>query len=489
MNNASIPPEVVILHTASDRAVSAHIHDLLKDRWRVWSFSEAPSQQWTADVEQHISNAAITIFIWSNESIRSESEVRNELLYAKRKNKPRLHVCVDDSDLPIHASGEPTLNHHRDINTPDFAESLHNNVSNLATPAPNRSDRIVFPRSGKSVALPCFARSVSSFETLRQPTDALIALNLHPSRDPILVSAYDLSRANTTSQHHINTYIEQLSASRHDEPGTVLFLDSGNYEASRRRNLPQQGADEPVAWTVEEFQQTVRQWNLFDVLFSFDDPHHSGTEKEMARRVIELFQLTCDAARETQDVVPIIHAVPSPERNVNLNKLKYVITAVVSELAPTMVAIPEREIGDGILERMKNTAAIRQHLDSLDGKVFLHLLGTGNPISIAALSASGADSFDGLEWCRVAAEPGTGRLFHAQHGDFFSEEILRLSDHPRVAQMVDDEEFYMRLLVQNVEVYDEWMARLQSNIRWYGPNGALSTVGDEGIRQKLEGAL
>lgn len=489
MTNASIPPDVVILHSASDRDVSAHIHDLLKDHWRVWSFSEASSQQWTAEVEQHISNAAITVFIWSNESLRGESEVRNELLYAKRQNTPRLHICIDDSGLPIHASGEPALNHHRDTNTAQFVETLHQNVSNLALPAQTRSHQIDFPRSGKSVALPCFARSVSSFETLRQPTDALIALNLHPSRDPILVSAYDLSRSDTTDQHHVSTYIEQLSASPNDQPGSVLFLDSGNYEASRRGNLPQLGADEPVAWTVDEFQQTVRNWTTFDVLFSFDDPHHAGTEHEMARRVIDLFQLTCDAARETQDVVPIVHAVSGSDRNVNLRKLKYVISAVVSELAPKMIAIPEREIGNGLFERMKNTSAIRQHLDSLDGKVFLHLLGTGNPISIAALSASGADSFDGLEWCRVAAEPGTGRLFHAQHGDFFSEEILRLSDHTRVARMADDEEFYMRLLVQNLEAYDEWMARLQSNIRRYGPNGALSTVGDEGIRKKLEGAL
>jgi hypothetical protein len=36
----------------------------------------------------------------------------------------------------------------------------------------------------------------------------------------------------------------------------------------------------------------------------------------------------------------------------------------------------------------------------------------GNPWSIAVLTAAGADSFDGLEWCRVTVDRRTAQLHH-----------------------------------------------------------------------------
>jgi hypothetical protein len=81
---------------------------------------------------------------------------------------------------------------------------------------------------------------------------------------------------------------------------------------------------------------------------------------------------------------------------------------------------------------------IRDELDKLPFYQPLHILGTGNPWSIAVLAAAGADSFDGLEWCRVAVDRDTGRLNHFQHFDFFAYQA-RLADSPIALAAVDDE--------------------------------------------------
>jgi hypothetical protein len=62
-------------------------------------------------------------------------------------------------------------------------------------------------------------------------------------------------------------------------------------------------------------------------------------------------------------------------------------------LNPIFVAVPKRELGDGLLERARNVVRIRRRLDRLGYHCGLHLLGTGNPISILEYSLCGADTF------------------------------------------------------------------------------------------------
>ena len=62
---------------------------------------------------------------------------------------------------------------------------------------------------------------------------------------------------------------------------------------------------------------------------------------------------------------------------------------------------------------------IREALNELYFYQPVHVLGTGNPASIALLAAAGADTFDGLEWSRYVADGETKNLHHFQHYDLF----------------------------------------------------------------------
>ncbi len=87
----------------------------------------------------------------------------------------------------------------------------------------------------------------------------------------------------------------------------------------------------------------------------------------------------------------------------------------------------------------------------------LHLLGTGNPLSIIAYALAGADSFDGLEWCQTVADHDTGRLLHFQQWD-----LLR---HQTEWGRNNALPYIQSVLMHNLCFYGRLMADLHEAIR------------------------
>jgi queuine/archaeosine tRNA-ribosyltransferase len=85
----------------------------------------------------------------------------------------------------------------------------------------------------------------------------------------------------------------------------------------------------------------------------------------------------------------------------------------------------------------------------------LHLLGTGNPISIAIYSINGADSFDGLEWCQLIIDHETSLLLHLSQYDFVKMQTSYESSEV-------GEEF--KAILHNLEFYKIWIDRLRTAI-------------------------
>ena len=118
---------------------------------------------------------------------------------------------------------------------------------------------------------------------------------------------------------------------------------------------------------------------------------------------------TRDATLTSAPIVPIVHSRRLKTGKYDLTRLPWLLCELAKDLHPLIISVPERELGDGLIERVRAMQWIRQELDALPFYQPIHLLGTGNPWSIAALAAAGADSFDGLEWCRVVVD-----RFHRQ---------------------------------------------------------------------------
>lgn len=284
---------------------------------------------------------------------------------------------------------------------------------------------------GKELPLPVFFPSISSVKTALPPQDYLDVLSsLVGFNSQFLVSAYDLA---TIAEPE--SAVQVLQASR--EAGALILMDSGNYESFWK--------DAQSKWPQSAFHDMLEKFHC-DLAFGFDEQHPPDDLSQHVSLVVSRWHEDQAAAGQAL-VVPIVHGAA--------DTLPDLCAAVANGVDAPMIAVPERRLGDGVLERARTVLAIRQKLDQQETYTALHLLGTGNPISIALYTSMGADSFDGLEWCQTVVDHDSALLYHLSQADFFSAQT----------GWGDEELSYQaRTLAHNLEFYSEWMQRLRAAV-------------------------
>jgi hypothetical protein len=265
---------------------------------------------------------------------------------------------------------------------------------NRSAQSPNR--RYVLKLGAEEIALPVFFPSISSVKTQNSPLAYFQVINSVFKAKQFLISAYDLVRTDPDTRSQL---LQEREIAADDE--TLVLMDSGNYESFWR------GPAEP--WTVGEYHEALAAFRP-DVAFGFDDQSPPENESEHLRLWIEQFHADQHAAG-TALVIPIIHG--------DAQQIAGICARFVKASSTKYVAVPERCLGSDLFERVRTVASIRRSLNELDSYVFLHLLGTGNPLSLALFSEAGADTFDGLEWCQTAVDYQTKLLHHFSQGALF----------------------------------------------------------------------
>jgi len=256
-----------------------------------------------------------------------------------------------------------------------------------------------FPRSflietsGKSFETPFFIPAISS---IKAEMDILGYIDLiekvgYPA---FLVSAYDISKLGKKKKE---TMIKDLT--QHTGKKILVFLDNGNYEACwyKDRN-----------WTLEELK-TVLDEVYPDFCFSFDVFCDKGKSiEEHAKETITSIAKTA-GMQKTGSTIALIHSNPE--------HFPKIIWKVVEYLTPEIVAIPERELGSSLLEKAQTIRKVRVKLGKMKKSIPIHVLGSGNPISILIYTLCGADIYDALDWSNSFIDPKTGQLFNFSHKD------------------------------------------------------------------------
>ena len=281
----------------------------------------------------------------------------------------------------------------------------------------------------RSLPLPVYFPSISSVKTALLPQDYLQLLSsLGGLNGQFLVSAFDLAGIDQSQSMQ-----GALSSAR--QAGIVTLMDSGNYESFWK--------NAQTNWKQADFHKMLADFPC-DLAFGFDEQQPPANADDHIALVAERWQADQVAAGSCQ-IIPIIHGSAS--------ELPTLCATVATKTGVTMLAVPERRLGDGVLERAGAVQAIRAVLNELGRYVVLHLLGTGNPISIVLYSAMGADSFDGLEWCQTVVDHDTGLLHHLSQADFFAGQTAWGDD--------DKLSFQARTLAHNLEFFSDWMRRLR----------------------------
>lgn len=292
----------------------------------------------------------------------------------------------------------------------------------------------VFSIGNGKLTLPEYFPSVSSVKTSLRPLEYIkILAALEPIAANFLVSAFDLARLTCEERKEASALLNRVTKAER-----VVLMDSGNYEGYWS------GAE--TSWRHSDFFESLRHFTC-TAAFGFDERRQLREVNEHARLILTR-QREDIASGNGVPIIPVIHG--------EFGTLPDLCKSVAECLDVNILAIPERRLGEGIFQRVKTIASIRQALDETGRYVALHLLGTGNPLSLALFSIVGADSFDGLEWCQTVVDHGTGALSHLSHADFYSAQT----------EWVDaDVPPQLRVLAHNLTFYANWMKRLRVSIR------------------------
>jgi queuine/archaeosine tRNA-ribosyltransferase len=441
--------DICIIYAHPSKSVVAKLHALLSERYDVWWDERIHSGPYREKIERQLAQAKCVIPVWCRVS-RADPDVIDEAKFSERRTIPLLPVRIEDVEAPLGFGPLQTIDLLGWKGELDHlgVQALMRNIQKVIDAPPPlllRPNELVV--NDHSVASPVFFRSVSSHETPIPPEEAVRALTLF-GPDTLLVSAYDM-----VHQEHADRIVRDLESYR--SAGGIVLLDSGNYEAYRKGDYE---------WNPDLLREAI-EVTPYDEAFCFDQLEPPSEIDEAVRAVVSAVER--DSAHGRRPVLPIVHApLNGATRAAKIDLVPELMKRVARELRPALLAIPERELGPGLMERARNVYQIRKQMDTLGFYQPLHLLGTGNPLSIAVFTAVGADSFDGLEWCRTVVDHDKARLYHFQQYDFFAWQSEQYAVSPIVREAVRNDKvgFSGKVVFHNLEFFASWMKELREHL-------------------------
>ena len=271
--------EIVIVYASCNRGMARALHAILSEHWQVWYDGLMAAGNYRPEVERRIAQAKCVIPLWCRVS-REDDDVIDEAQLAKTKCITLLPVRLEDVDPPLGFRGMQYV----DLLGWDGGgdnPGINDLVAKLKQIVPSVPRMLARTQSltlgEKSVSLPTLFQSVSSHETQLQPQAAISALSLFGSK-AVLVSAYDFKKRRGEggdAQSRREDMVADLRRLR--EAGSLVLLDSGNYEALRKRD---------TSWKAKDLHATFRTVP-HDLAFSFDDMAPPSDAEGIARQVLD----------------------------------------------------------------------------------------------------------------------------------------------------------------------------------------------------------
>jgi len=294
-----------------------------------------------------------------------------------------------------------------------------------------KKDRLFeFFINGKDVNTPFFYPAISSVKTNYGVEEYLKFFEkfYYPS---FLISSYDIYNIRKNKKLSIYKYISQFT-----DQGMITLLDNGNYEASWYNDKE---------WNFKKFEEVLDNLSV-DFCFSFDVfLNNKESMSEHIKKTIKSILMTSGAQRSGV-TIPLLHSNP--------RDFPKFARKIIENINPEIIGIPERELGSSIFERAKTVKKIREEIDKTRREVPIHLLGTGNPISILVYTICGADLYDGLEWCQTVVNPETGQLFHFVQRDIIDCDCEACNANSGIP-------YHLQTMAHNLIFYEKFMKKIR----------------------------
>lgn len=304
----------------------------------------------------------------------------------------------------------------------------------------------------KKLATPTYFPSISTTST-RMSYSSILRTLVTSSFPQLLVSCYDLHKLEDDKKI-VLSYLKEYSENKN-----LLFLDSGEFE---------------------RYYFKASDW---------DFPKYKKIVEAIDSDFFGSYDIIPDETNKFEDIVTL--TIQKTESSFNLIKNNYCVTifhgkspSELYELIKTvissnkeffgMIAVAERECGKMIEDKIKTVQKIRELLKQNSPNTILHILGCGNPSSIALLTFAGADSFDSFDWNRWIIDKNT-----MQFQDFANLTLLDCDCKGCASQNRDSRE---RAMLHNLIFYQNFIYRLQRSII---DNEDISVVLREFVEPKI----
>jgi len=221
-----------------------------------------------------------------------------------------------------------------------------------------------------NLSTPTYFPAVSSTCSVGPPEELLRLLS-EAAYPRVLVSAYDCRHKIGGDLSKAATLVSTLRRA-----GCTVLLDSGIFECQVL------GITD---WSAKEYAE-VAGVVPHDLHLSYDGPTTERDHRERLNRP-----------------EPLLNIIHGGDRQGIVTKTRQ----AGDDGSVSGVAIPDRECGPNLLERVRTLSAIRHELNRCDELLLLHVLGCGNPVVMASYALAGADSFDSLDWVQGAVDVRT----------------------------------------------------------------------------------
>ncbi len=251
--------------------------------------------------------------------------------------------------------------------------------------------RVVQFDRARPMVSPAYFPAVSGARLGSRPID-LIRLIVDSGSPRVLVSAHDIAGMDLRQRNWVSRGVRRYRAR-----GNLVFLDCGVFESYWLRD---------ARWDFAAYSKVVHYIEK-DFYAAFDGAVHQPTARASALG-FSADHLTRSLSLESESQCALIVHGLNPDR------LLKAVVAVVNHVVPgtrkggsssvLMVAVPERECGNNVVERARTIAAIRRQLNRSRITALVHILGCGFPVSIAAYANAGADTFDSTDWSEAAID-------------------------------------------------------------------------------------
>lgn len=397
-------------------------------------------QDWDREIKESIRLSDIVIFFISRNANRNDGYFQREILHVLEilKSPGRqmtvIPACLNDCPLPVGLERLQKANLYEKGGWKKLVRDI-SNLTNKTQAEVHRARNLSIGTN--TIDLPCFFPAISSTAKSTLSVIDHLALLISFKQPNFLISAFDIHDLLKRNQQTSRAVMDLIYKAYGGK--SIILLDSGNYEKYWRKLKR--------GWTARKFIEVFRYLPI-ELAFCYDNLKPSE-DRDQVIREIEKSLRRDQKSTSLQYILPIVHSKDSKH-------VPYICQEVVSHLKPLLIAVPERELGEGIFKRAETIVAIRKALDSTGAYYPLHILGTGNPLSILLFAACGADSFDGLEWCQTSVDKDTGRLYHSQLADLF----LHQSQFGKTEGLG----FAAKALMHNLTFYHEWMRMIRVNV-------------------------